>query len=215
MARPSRKGGRPSHAQAEKIGERILDAATHLFLTDGYGATSIEAIAQRARVSKRTFYHRFDDKAALFGAVVHRIIARLRPPASVPVVQGRTLEEILRRVARLILQAALSQQAIALHRLIVAESQRFPKLAAVVAGEGSRQEAIALIAGILERDVHATKLDVDDASFAAEQFLHMVTAIPQRRAMGLGKPMTAAELDGWADNVVDLFLNGCRARRAG
>jgi hypothetical protein len=28
--------------------------------------------------------------------------------------------------------------------------------------------------------------------------------------MVLGKPMTAAELDAWATNVVNLFLNGCR-----
>jgi hypothetical protein len=28
--------------------------------------------------------------------------------------------------------------------------------------------------------------------------------------MGLGKSMTPAELDAWAGNVVNLFLNGCR-----
>src|SRR5947208_875980 len=60
---PSR-GGRPSREQAARLGERILDVATHLFLSHGYGATSIEAVARRARVSKRTFYHRFPDKPA-------------------------------------------------------------------------------------------------------------------------------------------------------
>ena len=38
----------------------------------------------------------------------------------------------------------------------------------------------------------------------------MIIAVPQRRAMGLGMPMTAAEVDAWARNVVNLFLNGCR-----
>ena len=47
----------------------IFDAATELFLTHGYGATSIEAVAQRVRISKRTFYHRFDDKAALLARI--------------------------------------------------------------------------------------------------------------------------------------------------
>src|SRR6266699_4535907 len=79
---PSR-GGRPSRQHAARLGERILDAATHLFMSHGYGATSIEAVARRARVSKRTFYHRFDDKPALFVAVVHRIIDRLRSPGDV------------------------------------------------------------------------------------------------------------------------------------
>ena len=92
-----------------------------MFMSHGYGATSIEAVARRARVSKRTFYHRFDDKPALFVAVVHRIIDGLRPPADLPLLEG-DLEEILQRLASLILRAALSPQAIALNRMVVAES---------------------------------------------------------------------------------------------
>ena len=33
----------------------------------------------------------------------------------------------------------------------------------------------------------------------------MVVTLPRRRAMGFGKPMTAAELDAWADKVVASF----------
>ena len=69
-----RKGGRPPRADALKVRAQILEVATDLFLEQGYGSTSIEAVAARAGVSKRTFYDRFDDKAALFAAVVHRII---------------------------------------------------------------------------------------------------------------------------------------------
>jgi TetR/AcrR family transcriptional regulator, mexJK operon transcriptional repressor len=182
----------------------------------GYGATTIEAVAQRARISKRTFYHRFEDKAALFSAVVHRTIERLRPPADVPLLHGANLPEILRGLATLILRAALSPPAIALHRLIVAESSRFPDLAAVVTHQGASEEAIRLIAGVLEREARAGNLTLDNATFAAQQFLYMVIALPQRRAMGLGTPMTSAEVDGWARDIVNLFLNGCRGweRRA-
>src|SRR6266581_2772628 len=150
------RGGRPSRQQAARLGERILDAATHLFLSHGYGVTSIEAVARRARVSKRTFYHRFDDKPALFVAVVHRIIDGLRPPADLPLLEG-DLEEILRRLAGLILRAALSPQAIALHRMIVAESARFPKLAAIVTERGVTEEAIRFMAGVLEGEARAGK----------------------------------------------------------
>src|ERR1700693_570770 len=82
-----RRGGRPSRQPAAPLSERILAAATQLFLSLGYGATSVEAVARRARISKRTFYHRFRDKPALFVAVVHRIVDRLRPPADVPVLE--------------------------------------------------------------------------------------------------------------------------------
>jgi TetR/AcrR family transcriptional repressor of mexJK operon len=208
-----RRGGRPSREASEQLGELILDAATELFLTHGFGATSIEAVAQRVRISKRTFYHRFSDKPALFAAVVHRIIKRLRPASDIPLIEEADLQTVLERLATLILRAALSPQAIALHRLIVAESARFPDLAEVLAREGATEEAIALIAGTLDRELKARRLKLEDTIFAAQQFLQMVIALPQRRAMGLGAPMSKRELAEWPRKVADLFLNGCRGNK--
>jgi TetR/AcrR family transcriptional regulator, mexJK operon transcriptional repressor len=195
---------------ALRLRERILAAATELFLTEGYGLTSIEAVAKRAAVSKRTFYDRFDGKAALFAAVVHGIIANIRPPPEVPLVEGATLEDILRRIAILILRAALAPQALALHRLVSAESARFPELVRAVASDGSTREATDLIGGLLERELGAAKLTPENREFAAAQFIFMVVALPQRRAMGYGPPMTEGELEVWAGKVVGLFLDGCR-----
>ncbi len=216
-SRPGRRpGGRPPRLLAEQIREQILEVATPLFLTEGYGATSIEAVAKRARMSKRTVYSRFRDKAALFGAAVHRVVEQLRPPNTAPeqFFEGGSLEAILQRLAPLILRAALSPPALALHRVIVAEAARFPELAAAVNQEGTRREAIRRIAALLESETRAGRLGVANAEVAAEQFLHMLVAGPQRRALGLGTPMTAAELDAWARDAVDLFLNGCRGTLA-
>ena len=208
------RGGRPSRVDALKLGERILDVATELFLREGYGATSIEAVAARAGISKRTFYHRFDGKASLFAAVVHRIIERIRPPASVPLLVGTTLPEVLTRLAGFILDAALSPQAIALHRLITAESARFPELARAVNDEGGTEEAIALIGGLLERECRDPPLPATARAALAQQFLDLVITTPQRRALGLGTPMSAEELGNWATEVVALYLNGCLGRPA-
>lgn len=210
--RAPRRGGRPSRAEAERLGETILDVASDLFLTQGYGVTSIEAIARRAGISKRTFYSRFKDKAELFGAVVHRIVERLRPAGDATLFDGASLEEILVRLARLILDAALSPQALALHRVILAEATRFPDLAAVVTERGGSREAVTRIAALLERDARAGHGVPENAPFAAAQFLQMVIGLPQRRALGLGTPMTAPELDAWARDTVALFLEGCRGR---
>ena len=202
-------GGRPSKSAALQLRDRILEVATELFLREGYASTSIEAVAARAGISKRTFYHRFDDKAALFAAVVHRIIELIRPPPQVPLLQGVKLDEILRRLAGIILRAALSPEAIALHRLIVAESVRFPNLVRTVHEDPASQEAIALIGDLLARELRDARLTVELRRFAAAQFLHMVVAVPQRRSMGLGPPMTPKELQAWARDTVNLFLNGC------
>lgn len=211
---PPRRGGRPSQEQAEKLHDHILDAATELFFTDGYGITSIEAIVGKAHISKRTFYHRFKDKADVFRAVVHRIVTRLRPPDVQGLFEGKSCEEILHRLAPLILKASLSPQALSLHRLILSESGRFPELALMVSAEGSRQEAVQRIGTLLQHEVKAGTLKIDDTNFAAEQLLQMIVSLPQRRALGLGKPMTDKELDQWVMKTVDLFLNGCRQKTA-
>lgn len=208
-----RRGGRPTRADALLLRQRILKVATELFLAEGYGSTSIEAVAARAGISKRTLYHRFDDKAALFQAVVHDIIERIRPPAGVPLIEGANLREILRRLAGMILRAGLSPPALALHRLVMSESVRFPELAQAVTGDSSNREATGLIGGLLARELRDSKLSADNYAFAAEQFIYMVVTVPQRRALGYGVPMTAAELEAWAEKAVDLFLNGCRGVR--
>ena len=207
---PRRRSGRPARPIAEQLREHILDIATGLFLKQGYGLTSIEAVAQVARISKRTFYHRFDGKADLFSAVVHRIIDRLHPPAHVPLINGSNLQENLQRLARLMLHGALSPQGVALSRLIIAESARFPELAMIANEQGGRQEGITLIAGLLERHAQGEHLTVKNYNFAAQQFLQMVIAIPQRCAMGLGTPMSPKEIETWLQDTVNLFLNGCR-----
>jgi AcrR family transcriptional regulator len=209
-AGPSR-GGRPSLEDSERLAGRILDAATELFLTEGYGATSIEQVARAAGVSKRTLYARFPDKAALFAAVLHSIVEGLRPRAEVAIPEGEDLESILRHLARLILHAALMPQAIAVHRLIIGESARFPALASAVNRNAADQEAVTLVATLLEREMRAGTIALDDPRFAARQFLHMVMTIPVRAAMGLQKPMSDAELRQWPAKVVSFFLSGCSA----
>lgn len=208
----ARRGGRPPRHAAGEIDERILDAATELILDHGYGATSVETIARRAGVSKRTFYHRFQDKAELFGAVVHRVVRRLRPEGEMDIFRGLGFEETLRRMAAVILGAALTPHALAIYRVILAEARRFPELAAVLNDQGTRGEAIKYIARLLETETQRGTITLSDPVFAAEQFLQMVVATPQRRALGLGAAMTAAELQRWAESAVDLFLRGCRVR---
>jgi AcrR family transcriptional regulator len=57
-------------AQVAHTEQRILAAATELFLSEGYVATTLEAVARRAQVGARTVYVRFGTKAALFKRVV-------------------------------------------------------------------------------------------------------------------------------------------------
>ena len=94
-----RRGGRPTRTQSEQLEEKILDAATHLFLSLGYGSTSIEAVSRRAGISKRTFYHRLDGKPAPFAAVDQRIVKLLRPHDDLPRRAGDNTDDVLHHPA--------------------------------------------------------------------------------------------------------------------
>jgi AcrR family transcriptional regulator len=56
-------------AQAAATRRDILDAATRLFIEDGYVATTMEAIADEAEVSLKTVYLAFSAKGGLLRAV--------------------------------------------------------------------------------------------------------------------------------------------------
>ena len=70
-------------AQLARTEERIIAAATKLFLADGYVATTLEAVARRAQVGARTVYVRFGTKAALFKRVVDVAIVGDTQPVDV------------------------------------------------------------------------------------------------------------------------------------
>jgi AcrR family transcriptional regulator len=58
----------------------LVDAARDLFARDGYDATSLDAVAARAGVTKGAVYHHFDGKRQLFEAVFSREVERLGTP---------------------------------------------------------------------------------------------------------------------------------------
>lgn len=187
----------------------MLDAAGRLFLRDGFAATSIEAIAGTAGVSKRTFYARFADKEAVFLAVVQRLIGAWLAGFDAEVEGAPSLDAALLAAGRRMLAVALTPSALSLHRLMVAEAGRFPELAEALHDAGGR-------AGIerLYCVLHAHRPDAGPAqlAFLAEQFQHLVLAGPQARAIGLGEGLSAEALDAWCKDSVGLFLRGLPTR---
>ncbi len=68
----------------------IVQAATHLFLRDGFGATSLEQIAEEAGFTRGAVYSNFDSKTAMGIAVIDELYAR----------EERRLEHILGSAGR-------------------------------------------------------------------------------------------------------------------
>jgi AcrR family transcriptional regulator len=182
-------------------------SATALFLRDGFVATSMEAAAAAAGVSKRTLYSRYADKTALFEAAITRMIAAWLPSFDAALEQ-KTLEQALLLAAQRMLEAALAPEALALFRLLIAEADRIPNLPALLRQAGAAT-GIARVAARLERE------GVADPWWAAAQFQRLVLTGPQHQAMGLGPPLDATMLESWAKRSVTLFLHGVAGRPSG
>jgi AcrR family transcriptional regulator len=80
---PPAEGTTLRQAQTALTEQRIVAAATELFLADGYVATTLEAVARHARVAARTVYVRFGTKADLFKRVVDVAIVGDTKPVDV------------------------------------------------------------------------------------------------------------------------------------
>ena len=59
--------------QSERTQGEIIEAATRLFVRKGFYGTSIADLAQATRLTKGALYHHFENKDALFFAVIKRV----------------------------------------------------------------------------------------------------------------------------------------------
>ena len=125
--------------------ERILDAAFATFLTHGYAGASTLAIATRAKVSKRELYSYFESKADLFAAGIKGRTDLMRMPLVSPDLSGpAALADTLRAYGVSLLTGITHRHVLAVHRLVIAESQRSPELALILDREGRQTNVGAL-----------------------------------------------------------------------
>ncbi|PRA82151.1 TetR/AcrR family transcriptional regulator [Microbacterium sp. MYb66] len=188
-----RKRGRPTEGEREERREQILDAAVGLFVAQGYGQVTIDEIAAAARVTKRTIYTYFGDKAEVFTAAVERFRGRALADLGDG---GQTLEEL---AARLVL-VLHSDDAVGLHRLMIGESSQFPDLAERFYDSGPRGYIALLEQRIPQRDGES-----DAASKAEALFGLLLGERHRRRLLSLTPAPDLAAAKEHAAEVIALF----------
>jgi AcrR family transcriptional regulator len=117
-------GGRPPLKHRGDVEERLLAAATRLFLAHGYDGTSCDQVALDAQAGKASIYARYANKTALLHAVVDSNLRRL---FDIPVEEAGAeapLRERILRAGETVIGKVLQPDAIALLRLIVTEAPR-------------------------------------------------------------------------------------------
>lgn len=167
-----RKRGRPTAAERRAREAQILSVALGVFLRSGFGDSTIDELAVAAKVTKRTLYAYFGDKAGLFGAMVKS----LAPTVSL---DAATDHGTLEALASRIVYRLHSDELVGLHRLVIAESSRFPGLASILHSQGDVRH-IARLAEHIRRECGA-----DRAALAEPLFSLLLGEQHRRRLLGL------------------------------
>jgi TetR/AcrR family transcriptional regulator, mexJK operon transcriptional repressor len=196
--------------------EAILEAATTVFLRDGYLGAGMDEIALLADVSKQTIYKQFTSKESLF----IEIVAGMTNQGSDAVHGGmpelardEDLQAYLENYAWRQLSIVLTPRLMQLRRVVIGEVSRFPELGKALYESGPKR-AMAAMAAMFRRLADRGLLQVDDAEVAASHFNWLVMSQPLNQAMLLGDggiPKPKA-LRRYAAEGVRVFLAAYRAR---
>lgn len=204
----------PAHDKEGSHAGRKIDivtrAAWELFLDQGFSATSMDAIAKTAGVSKATLYAYFPSKEALFASLIVAECESLQDDLPVPKLSAG-LSEALREFAKQYLNSFIHRKDVAFVRIIANESGRFPVLARLFYESGP--EATTRRLSVFLDQARAEKLlDFDDAVEAAKQFLSLVRGeLPLRIVLGLSD-ITEQAIEQEIEAGLKFFLKACQAR---
>jgi AcrR family transcriptional regulator len=202
--------------QARSVRKRadLLRIATDMFLEQGYDAVSVEAIVQRAGGTKTNVYKHFGGKAELFAAAVEALCRELVRSVTQVELDGLEFEDALRAYGRAFLRTVLGERALKQHRMIVAESVRFPDLGRRWIAAGP-EAAYRSLATYLARQQAAGKLRPGSPRRLAALFLDMLTFDLHHRLLVAGaSPPKPRELRRIVEEAVQVFLYGAALKRA-
>jgi TetR/AcrR family transcriptional repressor of mexJK operon len=157
----------------------LLDVAAEIFISEGFSAASTNEIARRANSSKTTFYSRFPTKEHLFLAVIERRIDGIFQQVAGTLPEERPIEETLQKFGSALIRLALSQEQIALIRVVSMEAARFPELGKRYYELGPKR-AEERLAAYLRKQVEGGRLLNEDTRQMAQHFVSLVSGGPVR-----------------------------------
>ena len=185
--------------------DAIVQAAIAEFRDNGFEATSVDKVAARAEVSKRTLYNHFPSKDELFAAILHILWESSASALQRAYEPARPVREQLLELLHGKLAMLGDDNFLALARVAIAAGLHSPERA---------QEMVARIGekdgGLLEWVRAAQKhgaLKAGDAAQAVKQLESLVKGVAFWPQVAMGQPrLTPAAQKKLAAATADLFL---------
>lgn len=185
--------------------QAILRAATELFMEQGFAATSMDAVAAAAGVSKLTVYSHFGDKEGLFNASVHSTCVAAVPDTLFQPDHDAPLREQLLQIARAFFALVSSPAALATQRMMMDPSTD-DHIRQLFWQAGPRRMTATFVA-YLQQHADAGHLVIPDIGVAANQFFCLVKGeLLTNLICGLTQDSAPDAVESHVNAAVDFFL---------
>jgi TetR/AcrR family transcriptional regulator of autoinduction and epiphytic fitness len=194
---------------ARRSGSRdaIMAAAERLFLERGFGAVSMDEMAEAAGVARRTLYNQFASKEEIFREMLLRVSGQLEDAFPPGIETKGNVEDVLRLIARAILELHKQPQYLGFLRMVVADARQFPWIA---------EEFAAVMDPLTERLAryldHLTRmaiLDCRNPILAAHQFMGLLNEFSLWPWM-MGRDSVPVPDEDLVEEAVRMFLRSYR-----
>jgi AcrR family transcriptional regulator len=207
------KRGRPRRGTEIARTTALINAATRVFLREGYGLASIDKVAAEAGVSTRTIYERYKNKADLLGAAIGRLVDRMSKVLSTLDLNDLEPKAALAVIAEIMTDRARDPDAVALFRIVATEAHRFPELAAKMR-ENNKLCVDNVVVNYLRDQASRGVLNLADPDRAATLFRQMICSeLHDRLLFGGEAEVATLDFKSHVDHVIDLFLLGAAPRK--
>ena len=204
-----RDGSKEAGPRARRGGSReaIVEAAERLFLERGFGSVSMDELAEAAGVARRTLYNQFSSKEEIFREMLLGVSRQIEDAFPSGVETQGDVEDVLRMVARMILELHKHMEYLGFLRMVVADSRQFPWIA---------EEFATIIDPQTERLVrylaHLTSLGILNCRnplLAAHQFMGMLNELSLWPWM-MGREGLPVSAEDAVEETIRMFLRHYR-----
>ncbi len=188
--------------------QALLRAAAEVFFEQGYVATSIDAIIERAGGSKRNIYSEFGNKEGLFAAIVRENSDSALSTLDAGDVEGLDLRATLTVFGRHLMEVYMSPPVVGIYRIAVTEANRFPELVKAFYEQGPGRTTSRL-AEVLELARARGDIRAGNSERLAEHFVGMIRDnLHLQVVLGLRPAPSQEEVHEAVGSAVEVFLNG-------
>ena len=152
--------------------QAIVEAAQRLFLERGFGAVSMDELAEAAGVARRTLYNQFASKEEIFREMLLRVSRQFEVGFPPGIETEGDVEDVLRLIARVILDLHKHAEYLGFLRMVVADSRQFPWIAEEFAAVMDPQTE--RLTRFFSHMTAVGTLDCRDPLLAAHQFMGLL-----------------------------------------